>query len=177
MSVEVKQIRLTLTDDKKTLKQMKLNKVLKMDAKGEVYTRMFDGSIFEFRPGQVLTLNKSIANGLFRDSIIILDDHLTGEMVPCLKKLGEYNLGIEVAPEEASRATSCPICKVDCHSIPRLARHLLAKHKSDRADLFPEEDKDTETAVEKEVAETDNGPESSIKSDLEEYERDANADE
>ena len=150
-AIETSQVRLTLTSDKKVLRQMKNNKVLKTDAKGEYYVRQFDSKSFVFRPGTVLTVGKLVANGLFRDSAIILDDQLTGEMVPCIVKVGEYELG-ERIPDEDNPVTSCPICKQDCHSLPRLARHLLAKHKADRADLFNEEDEATEDAVKAETA-------------------------
>lgn len=158
-SVETAQVRLTLTNDKKILKQMKANKVLRTDAKGDFYTRQFDAKTFTFRPGTILTVGKLVANGLYRESGIILDDHLTGEMVPCLVKVGEYELG-ERIPDTENPVTSCPICKQDCHSLPRLARHLLAKHRADRADLFNEEDEATEAAVNAELGEEKNEVES-----------------
>ena len=141
MSLEYKQIRLRLTNDKEILKQLKRNHAIRTDEQGEVLVLQFDGHEYKFRPGKVLTVNHSTGKALIRSSNVIMGDQLVGPVVFGIEEIGSYELGLEQAPEDAAKATSCPICKLNCHTLPRLSRHLMTQHTKDRADLYPEDEK------------------------------------
>src|SRR5271169_3159725 len=142
MPLEYTQLRLRLTNDKTVIKQLKRNRMLRTDEKGEVLVIQFDGHCYEFRPGKVLTVNRSVGKGLIRSSAIIMgEDQLTGDFSAAIEEIGSYELGVDQAPEDEARATTCPLCKQNCFTLPRLARHLMTAHTKDRADLYPEDEK------------------------------------
>jgi hypothetical protein len=141
MSVESTQVRLKLTNNKEILKQLKRNRSIKEDAKGEYFTIQFDSYEYVFRPGKVLTVNETIGKALIRSSAVIMGDHLTGDFLAGVEKIGSYEIGTEVAPEDEAKATTCNVCKLNCHTLPRLSRHVMTAHVKDRSDLYPEDEK------------------------------------
>ena len=141
MSLEQVQLRLRLTNDATILRKLKKNKAIKTDAKGEYFPIQFDGAVYYFRPGMVITVGKTVGKAMIRSSAVIMGDDIDGEFVAAVEEIGSYELGQETAPEEAAKATSCPICKQNCHTLPRLARHLMTQHTTDRADLYPSDEK------------------------------------
>ena len=141
MSIESTQVRLRLTNNQEILKQLKRNKAIRTDAKGEYLPIQFDGYQYDFRAGKVLTVGKSVGNALIRSSAVIMGDHLVGDYAAGVEEIGSYQLGVEQAPEDEAKATTCQVCKLNCHTLPRLARHLLTQHTKDRADLYPAEER------------------------------------
>ena len=141
MSLEYQQLKLRLTNDKEVLKQLKRNHAIKTDVKGDVLIIQFDGHEYQFRPGKVLTVGRNVGKSLIRSSGVIMGDHLTGDYAAAVEEIGSYELGVEQAPEDESRATTCPICKQNCFTLPRLARHLMTSHVKDRSDLYPTDEK------------------------------------
>jgi hypothetical protein len=141
MSLEATQLRLRLTNDQSILKQLKKNRAIRTDAKGEFFPIQFDGYQYDFRPGKILTCNRSVGKALIRSSAVIMGDHLVGDYAAGIEEIGSYEIGVDQAPEDEAKATSCTICKLNCHTLPRLARHLMTQHQTDRADLYPENEK------------------------------------
>jgi hypothetical protein len=122
--IESTQVKLRLTKDEDILKQLRKNKALRKNSDGkESYFIQFDSRSFEFRPGSIVQVGKVVANGLRRSSGVILGDHLTGDIVPALEVVNEFQLG-----QEESR-TACPECGWDNGSLASLARHIEKSHK------------------------------------------------
>lgn len=136
--IEAEQVRLRLTNSKELLKELKRHKALKTDAQGDKLVLQFDGQMFVFRPGIVVTVGARIAKALLRASSVVVGDDLTGEIKPTLETAGRFQLG-EEAPEESNRVTICPVCKKDCYNLVRLAKHIQVAHRTDRPDLYTEE--------------------------------------
>jgi hypothetical protein len=123
--IESSQVKLRLTDDEDILKQLRKNKALRKNPQTgkESYFIQFDSRSFEFRAGSVIQVGKLVANGLRRASGLIVGDHLTGEIVPALEIVKEFQIG-----EEESK-TKCPSCDFDGGTLVSLARHIEKSHK------------------------------------------------
>lgn len=145
-SIETSQITLRLTKKPEILKQLKKNNILKTDKEGEYAVYQFDGKCFYFRPDKPVTIGHNAAKALIRSSAIIIGHPLTGDVVVAIDEIGHHELGQESSEEEATKQTQCPVCKKDCESLPKLARHLMSAHK-DRFDSEKAEDKKNAQSV------------------------------
>lgn len=149
------------------IKTLKQNKLMKNDDHGPYVSVMFDGVDFKFRPkrgDQVYskTVGPTVAAGLRRSSgIIVGNDKLTGPIAPFLIEIGRTDL--MGAAEEDGRTvtpTTCPVCREDQKTLPRLARHLM-KHYKDHPELVPSEDVAQEEPVDPEFEASDGNEDAS----------------
>lgn len=148
--IESVQIKLVLTKNPRILKQLKANKLIRDDKNGWYVPVMFDGQEFRFRPNQPITVGKSIANSLYRNSqIMVGKEWLDGEFSAFLERVGEYSLteGMSQSAEALGTASStvCIFCNKDQKTQPRLARHLMDAHKDDPRMMEDDEDEKSES--------------------------------
>lgn len=128
---ESTQVKLKLTENEEILEAMETYKRFRYDKqkKSKYAVLQFDGREFRFYPGKTITVGKLVANALRRDSAIITDpdNQLTGDILPFVEVVSEYNI-LEGDPTESLPPTACPICHEDQKTYPRLARHLMKAH-------------------------------------------------
>ena len=122
MQIETQQVVLTLTSDKKVLSALRANKAFRTDKGGvESLVRPFNSQDFEFRAGAKITVGKTVADALKRDTSFIMGDGLTGPLVCPLVEVGAF---------EAGKGTVgvgdlvCPYCHTKFDTAPKLGRHL-----------------------------------------------------
>ncbi len=122
MQIETQQVVLALTSDKKILAALRKNKAFRTDKDGvESLVRPFNSQDFEFRAGVKITVGKTVADALKRDTSFIMGDGLTGPLVCPL---------VEVSAFEAGKGTFgvgdliCPYCHTKFDTAPKLGRHL-----------------------------------------------------
>lgn len=129
MSVlESVQVTVGLTKNKEVLKQLRTNRMFRKDAEGEYLSLQFDGQEFRFRPNKKFVVGKAVANAMIRSSAVLVgNDALSDPFLPYVEAIEEHDL----AKGESTSQFACPLCGVDTESAPRLARHLMTKHKDD----------------------------------------------
>ncbi len=122
MQIETQQVVLTLTSDKNILSALRTNKAFRIDkSKVESLVQQFNSQDFEFRAGAKITVGKTVAAALKRDTSFVMGDGLTGPLVCPL---------IEVGAFEAGKGTVgvgdlvCPYCHTKFDTTPKLGRHL-----------------------------------------------------
>lgn len=122
MQIETQQVVLTLTADKNILSALRTNKAFRTDKAGiERLVRQFNSQDFEFRAGAKITVGKTVAAALKRDTSFIMGDGLTGPLVCPLVEVGAF---------EAGKGTIgvgdlvCPYCHTKFDTAPKLGRHL-----------------------------------------------------
>lgn len=131
MSVESRQVKLRLTQDKEVLKQLKKNKAIYVDKDGAItYCTQYDSQCFYFKPGIPITFAKSVADALQRSNKVIVGDHLSGDFHNILFSMGEWNLG-EREPDGKNPITTCNECGKDCGNRAALAKHILTHGEPD----------------------------------------------
>jgi hypothetical protein len=153
MQIETQQVVLTLTSDKNILSALRANKAFRTDKGGvESLVRQFNSQDFEFRAGAKITVGKTVAAALKRDTSFIMGDGLTGPLVCPLVEVGSF---------EAGKGTIgvgdlvCPYCHTKFDTAPKLGRHLY-RAASECPDYKAEEGDGSESANE---AEADESPE------------------
>ena len=136
MSVESRQVKLRLTQDKEVIRQLKRNKAIYLDKDGQItYCCQYDSKCLYFKPGEGINFPKTIADNLQRSNRVIVGDHLGGDFHNILVAVAEWELG-EREPDGKNPATTCGVCGVDQRSIAKLAAHLQKhanEHKEKRA--------------------------------------------
>jgi hypothetical protein len=122
MQIETEQVVLTLTSDKNILSALRTNKAFRTDKDGiERLVRQFNSQDFEFRAGAKITVGRTVAACLKRDTAFIMGDGLTGPLVCPLVEVGAF---------EAGKGTIgvgdlvCPYCHTKFDTAPKLGRHL-----------------------------------------------------
>jgi hypothetical protein len=122
MQIETQQVVLTLTSDKNILSALRANKAFRTDKNGvERLVRPFNSQDFEFRAGGKITVGKTVAAALKRDTSFVMGDGLTGPLVCPLVEVGAF---------EAGKGTIgvgdlvCPYCHTKFDTAPKLGRHL-----------------------------------------------------
>lgn len=136
MQIETQQVVLTLTLDKNILSALRTNKAFRTDKAGvERLVRQFNSQDFEFRAGAKITVGKTVAAALKRDTSFIMGDGLTGPLVCPLVEVGKF---------EAGKGTIgvgdlvCPYCHTKFDTAPKLGRHLY-RAASECLEYKPEE--------------------------------------
>jgi len=124
MSLELEQVRVTLTKDPEILSMLRTRKQLKKDKDGEYYPIVFNSAELRFRPNRPMVVGKSVAESLVRSSYVILGEDLTGDMTPVIESLDGYNLNKFI--EERS---SCEYCSEDFPTARALSHHLIREHR------------------------------------------------
>lgn len=127
-SVEMRQIKLRLTNDKRVLAALRRRKRLTSDDEGEKLVMQFDSKEFVFRPGVAVTIGASVGKCLLLDSLVINGENdLTDPLTPALVSLGTFNVG-EKSPDEHVSQTVCPVCNKEQHTLGKLADHIRDEH-------------------------------------------------
>lgn len=140
--LESVQVKVGLTRDPKILKQLKVNRAIRSDEQGEFVPLQFDAQEFRFRKGRTFTVGKTVANALKRSSgVIVGDDPLSDPFMPFVEFYKEFTLGEEDVNANTGKGAkfACDLCGEDCETGPRLARHMMKKHK-DAVDSIEELD-------------------------------------
>ncbi len=120
MQIETEQVVLTLTSDKNILSALRTNKAFRTDKVGkERLVRQFNSQDFEFQAGSRITVGKTVAAALKRDSSFVMGDGLTGPLVCPLVEVGSFEAGKGVGN------LSCPHCTKQFKNTPSLGHHLI----------------------------------------------------
>ena len=138
-SIETEQVRLRLTEDKEVLDALRSKGRLKRNPshprKREELVIQFDAKPFHFAAGEAVIVGRRVANGLRRDSAVIIGDPLTGEVKTAVEEIGSYDMtqGYE---EQRRAVTDCPVCTEKFETVADLGKHLIRDHRQDRPDLY-----------------------------------------
>jgi len=120
MQIETEQVVLTLTSDKSILSALRSNKAFRTDKEGrEHLVRQFNSQDFEFQAGARITVGKTVAAALKRDTSFVMGDGLTGPLVCPLVEVGSFEAGKGVGN------LSCPHCNKQFKNTPSLGHHLI----------------------------------------------------
>jgi len=120
MQIETEQVVLTLTSDKGILSALRANKAFRTDKEGrEHLVRQFNSQDFDFQTGSRITVGKTVAAALKRDTSFVMGDGLTGPLVCPLVEVSSFEAGKGVGN------LSCPHCNKQFKNTPSLGHHLL----------------------------------------------------
>lgn len=118
---------------------MARRKVWRNDKEGKYVELMFDGRGYTFRPDTSMQMSKRMGEAFVKSSRIIVGkagEDLTAPFVPFIQIVDEFQMG----EQKPLTPTSCPKCREECKTMPRLARHIMEKHgeEKDAGEVFRE---------------------------------------
>ena len=122
--LELHQIQMKLTKDPEILAALRRKNQFQSDTGGEYISVQFNSQELKFRPGEIKTLNESVARSIHRRSWVNIGDDLTGETKGLFEIVAELDLGEALSGNK----NICTVCRRAFDTPARLGKHLVETH-------------------------------------------------